>query len=979
MSSQKKKKSSQEKNSFLKELKVDEFFNQRAVKIAIPIIFLIIALYFVFLTRIGPVSLSGLDDRIEANTYNQILSIIEQDVNAEFPNLNQIYKQELIQERFEEALGQGFYDIQGQRLEFDSLIQTNIDQVKGAFQAENGQTYLNAIDPYHFQRLSYLYHMNGYVGDELREVDGEQVPYLSYKLAPNGIHGNNPSLHVWLEAQLYALNGIDETSTFGEKTKAIFILPVLLVMLAIIPIFFILRLYTNDLLALFGSLFMASIGTFVSRTVAGFVDTDPYNVLFPLLISVFLIYGIFYSHKKYLTYGLFILAGLFQGLFLWAWEAGWFIFIFSFLSILAYEALRFIAAVMDNTRTLQNNIVRSLLRLVPLVLYTISSWIFVFVFTARGLFDTIYNGIFTSLSGIAGAGVGTIWPNVFSSVAELNPASFGTIVGSVGGSIAFILAMVGLLLLTLDYNVTRDNFKKYNLWLLVIGTILFITVVQTSIFIPLTANTPFLFLAILFAPIAVGILFALWNKSISSKIFLVLLLSSWMAGTVYMSLNGVRFILLLGPAFAIAFAVGLFYIAKYVNSYLTREIKLKGSVAQKVGGFVLVFVVFAVLFHPMATNALNISNNTLPNFDDAWYSSMIKIKDSSEADAIITSWWDFGHFFSAVAERGVTFDGGSQTTPQSHWVGKLLFESDEQISLDILRMISCGGNNAFELMLEYSQDPSDGVLVNKIIYDTFGLSADEKREVISSNSYFTFTSQQVDEIMEELHCTNPPENFLITSGDMVGKAPVWSHWGTWDFTRKFVHDNYQSMSVSEMAILVDENETVIDRYVSELRDIDTRSETENIRRLDLVNQWFSPYYSYVPVSGALEHGCVVQNDSFSCMGGGIQINQQTGRVTSTVIDESQISSLVYPTPELELRVVPQFEEGQIQVVLIPSAVSPRIVLVQNPMGESLFTKLYYLNGIGVDNFELFDDVQSVSGTRVITWRTNFNETETSLS
>jgi len=91
-------------------------------------------------------------------------------------------------------------------------------------------------------------------------------------------------------------------------------------------------------------------------------------------------------------------------------------------------------------------------------------------------------------------------------------------------------------------------------------------------------------------------------------------------------------------------------------------------------GYIVVTLLFLILFQPIATQAKAIGDGSLPNFDDGWYAGMEKIKNETSQDAIITSWWDFGHFFATVGDRGVTFDGGSQTTPQAHWVGKLLLE-----------------------------------------------------------------------------------------------------------------------------------------------------------------------------------------------------------------------------------------------------------------------------------------------------------------
>ena len=80
---------------------------------------------------------------------------------------------------------------------------------------------------------------------------------------------------------------------------------------------------------------------------------------------------------------------------------------------------------------------------------------------------------------------------------------------------------------------------------------------------------------------------------------------------------------------------------------------------------------------------------------DGWYNSLTKIKEESQEDAIINSWWDFGHQFITVSKRGATFDGGSQNRPMAHWIGNALLTSDEKTTVGILRMLDCDSNGAF--------------------------------------------------------------------------------------------------------------------------------------------------------------------------------------------------------------------------------------------------------------------------------------------
>ena len=111
--------------------------------------------------------------------------------------------------------------------------------------------------------------------------------------------------------------------------------------------------------------------------------------------------------------------------------------------------------------------------------------------------------------------------------------------------------------MSLDFTHLKKWSPKASTILIVSGSIWFVIMTSVDSLVGLTANNALLYLILLFIPVGVGLLFSLLNNNTSSNVFVVILLSIWVAGTIYMSLNGVRFILLLAPAFAISFGLGL--------------------------------------------------------------------------------------------------------------------------------------------------------------------------------------------------------------------------------------------------------------------------------------------------------------------------------------------------------------------------------------------------------------------------------------
>ncbi|MCA9459830.1 MAG: hypothetical protein KC550_04755, partial [Nanoarchaeota archaeon] len=226
-----------EVNSSMKSFAKDEisFDRDSAVKLVktlLPVVFIIFVMWFAFFVRSGPIDLDGLDNNIRSNIYSQIQNGIAMQVANQYPKLSDFDKQELVQKEYQKVLESGTYQMGGQTISIEDIVNSNTEGVKQMFKAENGQTYLNAIDPYHYIRLATNYQLNGHTGIMLKDVDGKEVSWDNKKLAPVGIPGvEDPEFHIWLEAFLFDVNGLDENSTIGERTAAIYLIPVVLAML----------------------------------------------------------------------------------------------------------------------------------------------------------------------------------------------------------------------------------------------------------------------------------------------------------------------------------------------------------------------------------------------------------------------------------------------------------------------------------------------------------------------------------------------------------------------------------------------------------------------------------------------------------------------------------------------------------------------------------------------------------------------------
>jgi len=592
--------------------------------------------------------------------------------------------------------------------------------------------------------------------------------------------------------------------------------------------------------------------------------------------------------------------------------------------------------------------------------------------------STLFSGVETILSALSGplgfriikdAARATLWPNVFTTVAELGSTSLNTIINAIGGKLFFFIAALGMILTMLNL----EKISKRDVLLVGVSAVLFL-LLTTSKFLGMN---PIKYLIILSLPVIMGLILSL-RRDDEIDVKYALFLTIWFVGTIYASTKGVRFILLLVPAFAVAFGLSLGMIKNLVTTWIRRELKVEGKWLAPVIMVLLLFFLITPL-----KSAGNVAQNEVPSMNDAWWASLSEIKEQSQPDAIINSWWDFGHWFKTIGDRAVTFDGASQNTPMAHWIGKVMLTNDEKISIGILRMLDCGSNSAFDSINKKYDDTTKSVkIVNEIII----LDRRKAKKVLQNAD---FSDSESEEILGFTHC-EPPENYFITSEDMVGKAGVWGHFGSWSFERAYIYSVLRHKT-SEEAV----NDMVEKFDYDESQATNLYFEAIALPSENSANQWISPWPNYVTGRWL---GCRNDSSIITC-NPNIVLNTQNNqrnvleeiKVDLNNVEESSMKFGAYDVTS-NARVgegsgvahsvaiadedgieVTKLESSTFGYTMLIDTVDGYKLLVTHPLfADSLFTKLFYLNGRYVDHFDKFSDKQSVNGQKIVVWKVDWD-------
>lgn len=954
---------------------IKEFFKKTDVERLVLWSLLLFVILLVTYIRMLPASLPVAEDWADNSIRTQIRSQYAQQVNQQFPNLPQVNKDQRIDELTNEY-------IQANEVQLATARTQVAEQFRGFFRyaGDDGKqyTYLGDLDSYFWLRYARNYLETGMTCDSVTE-SGECRD--DYPLAPWGVTSSrNPSLHVFAIAYLHEFLTIFNPGRPLLATS--FLIPVLVGILGIIPAFFIGRKLAGNVGGFFASILASIHPLGLSRSMGS--DNDAWNITLPLFALWMAIESLeAKTLTKRIIFSLLTVVAIAIHAATWAaWWFGYLIILFAIVGCLVFRGLSYGIQqrnwrVWDDANTVAVAIVLAIFYIGTFFAVTI-------VDSSIDYYWSLPLSITKAESGLQVAVGSEYWPNVLTTVAELNKASFNDVISQMGGPLFFFGCLIGLLLMTLP----RTIRWRWMHWAVLFG--------GSAFAIYLTTNGPsvtrVMALALLALPIGAAIILQMFREDADTHICASIIILAWFSATVFAAFSGVRFIMLMIPAYAISFGVLAGRVYDWSTQYLTKEIPVHRYITCTV-----VFLILAMTLIQPVRAGYATAYSFAPTIDDAWWDALTKIRVESQPDAIINSWWDFGHWFKYVADRRVSADGTTQHTHVPRWLGLALVVPDEKQSVAVLRMLDCGSDVYPAIEGDYGaygrilKRIPDSIKAQDMVIALMGQTPGVARKTLETAG---FTAQEQDDILASLKCS-PPENFFITSGDMVGKAGVWAHFGLWDFRKAYVASNARDPTKPR--------DVVINDFVQNLGYTQEEAErlyfdAKALRNEGEINAFAAPWPGYS--SGWM--GCAQISDpnvtkkDLACQLG-IGANQQGNRITQIdgmIFNGSKPNNsiLVYGVWQNGQR-IGGIENGTPDVLFVADDVgfhkydfdnptSPGLgilvdqvnnrVLIGDPLLlQSTFTHLFYLDGRYAKYYKKFDDRTSASGIRILTWKVDW--------
>jgi dolichyl-diphosphooligosaccharide--protein glycosyltransferase len=617
-----------------------------------------------------------------------------------------------------------FIFILGFLIRIDSLYLFGTpDDVKTFFEGSDGLPYMFELDSYYNYRLTENFIEHGYMGDT--KINGMEWDMHSYY--PPGVPMDYPPLIVYLSAFIYYL--INLFASIPLLT-VVFWIPVFVGPLSGIVAYFLVRRFTNDFGAIAAGIFIVTAPMFTTRTVAGWFDTDMFNIFFPILVT--LLFFMTVDNRENFRRGFLfaVLSAFSMFLYSLAWN-GW---QYTFYFMMIFSAIYLIWCKYRG-RKVKNFIFVYLI-------FLLSSLIFIGILSG---FINVYKLFVAPLELVKiSQNPWAPWPDVYNTVAELSKPTIMGIISGIG--LAFFAGLFGFIwMFRVMINHKLKNSVLYKMNWFFYSFLLFWAVVG---FFTLFKGVRFVMMLI--PPMG-----------ISAGIFI---------------------------------GIAVEYLAKLKHNQRFDIFKRHNNLVNILAILILIWLsVPAALnvhesistFKPMANDDMwsvsewihnNTSNNTV--IISQWgYGHLF----TAIADRPVVLDGRIGYVETLPSRsygNAYPFGDRSPGIYREYWIDKAFSTSNETLSSGIFRMLASSGDLAYLFLNNYTKNTTISV---EILNNILGVNKDVASGILINR--YRLSQEQADHVLNLTHPDNPHPYVLVTTDGFLGIGGSLFEFGEWDFKK----------------------------------------------------------------------------------------------------------------------------------------------------------------------------------------------------
>jgi len=438
------------------------------------------------------------------------------------------------------------------------------------------------------------------------------------------------------------------------------------------------------------------------------------------------------------------------------------------------------------------------------------------------------------------------------------------------------------------------------------------------------------------------------------KGFLFFVLFVWSLVMLVLTSFGIKFIEFLVIPIGISFGVFLDMLNNLINPRQSHIAFFK-RISTKIYNLFFTSIFLIATCMPLC-NACRISG--IPLMNDSWWKILMKIKEATPKNAIINAYWNQGDWIMSIAKRATINDPSWQYTSTPYWFSKALLSASEEEAFGILRMLNSGANQAFE---ELSKVLGNDKLLTLEFINKMILLKREEGEVLLGK--YIQDKNVIAKISNFIYGP-PPPSYLLVYDQMVNIMPILSTISNWNFER---------LDLWQRSLKLDKGD-FIDYCKKRFGYSEDYSKTiyTNLKLMDKSNilHWVSPerYKFYTSYS---EYKSSKNNEKLIPFDNGLLIDIENLRA---YFRDNQNEEWIVPMDLIFIDEDAVKENTNSKgdplysVLLTNNNGIYKAILFSRPLAQTLFFKLYFMNGRGLKHFKEMHHEKNDNGTNIYLYK-----------
>ncbi len=237
------------------------------------------------------------------------------------------------------------------------------------------------------------------------------------------------------------------------------------------------------------------------------------------------------------------------------------------------------------------------------------------------------------------------------------------------------------------------------------------------------------------------------------------------------------------PFFSLFFGIGFSSTVQWISVKLKNLFFPEEKKSILLITYIILFILIALLFvYPLAVE-IKEKSKIMPIMDDAIYNSAIYLRENSQGNAIVSTWWDRGTFYKVLAEREVHLHSAPHM-PRTYWLSLFYTTNSSVEAKNIMLLMTHQNEYNFPELLMTNLSKSDSLLFIRQFLSLGDF--EQQKEFIN----VTFPDKQISaNIISQLssYNNNSQETYIVVIDDLMPRFSSVQYLAAWDFETEQPH------------------------------------------------------------------------------------------------------------------------------------------------------------------------------------------------